>query len=253
MNYLISEIAKLTGVSVRTLHYYDQIGLLTPVETSEAGYRYYNEENLETLQQILFFRELDFSLKEMMQIMYSPNYNKEEALRKQKELLFLKKRRLEKLIELINNNLRGDGKMDFSKFDVAEIESLKKEYAKEAKERWGETKAYEESLKRTEQYQKEDWNRIMSEMNYLIEAFAQCRNQLPGDKKVQELVEQWKSMITKNYYECTDEILAGLGIMYQEDERFKKNMDRHGEGTAKFMRDAITFYCQNNKTEHLNL
>ena len=88
MNYLISEIAKLTGVSVRTLHYYDQIGLLRPVETSEAGYRYYNEENLETLHQILFFRELDFSLKEMMQIMYSPNYNKEEALRKQKELLF---------------------------------------------------------------------------------------------------------------------------------------------------------------------
>ena len=199
MNYLISEIAKLTGVSVRTLHYYDQIGLLTPVETSEAGYRYYNEENLETLQQILFFRELDFSLKEMMQIMYSPNYNKEEALRKQKELLFLKQRRLEKLIELINDNLRGDGKMDFSKFDVAEIESLKKEYAKEAKERWGETKAYEESLKKTDQYQKEDWNRIMSEMNYLIEAFAQCRNQIPGDKKVQELVEQWKSMITKNY------------------------------------------------------
>ena len=82
---------------------------------------------------------------------------------------------------------------------------------------------------------------------------AQCRNQIPGDKKVQELVEQWKSMITKNYYECTDEILAGLGIMYQEDERFKKNMDKHGEGTAKFMRDAITFYCQNNKTEHPNL
>ena len=156
MNYLISVIAKLTGVSVRTLHYYDQIGLLRPVEISEAGYRYYNEENLETLHQILFFRELDFSLKEMMQIMYSPNYNKEEALRKQKELLFLKQRRLEKLIELINDNLRGDGKMDFSKFDVAEIESLKKEYAKEAKERWGETKAYEESLKKTDQYQKED-------------------------------------------------------------------------------------------------
>lgn len=244
MNYLISEIAKLTGVSVRTLHYYDEIKLLSPAHISETGYRYYNEKNLETLQQILFFRELDFPLKEMIQIMHSPNYNKEEALMKQKELLILKQERLERLIVLIDDNLKGDGKMDFNKFDQSEIDNMKAEYAKEAKERWGGTDAYNESIRKTEKYNKEDWSRIMSEMDELIEKFAQNKNQEPGESKVQELVKEWKGLITRYYYECTDEILSGLGEMYKADERFKKNMDRHGIGTADFMRDAIAFYCQ---------
>ena len=135
----ISDVAKLTGVTVRTLHYYDEIGLLKPSEVTEAGYRVYNDTDLEVLQQILFFRELDFPLEDIRNIMQNPAYEKERALRKQKELLLQKRSRLDSLISLVDKTLKGEQDMSFRQFDTTKIEEMKKQYAEEAKQRWGST------------------------------------------------------------------------------------------------------------------
>ena len=135
----ISDVAKLTGVTVRTLHYYDEIGLLKPSEVTEAGYRVYNDTDLEVLQQILFFRELDFPLEDIRNIMQNPAYEKERALRKQKELLLQKRSRLDSLISLVDKTLKGEQDMSFRQFDTTEMEEAKKKYAEEAKQRWGST------------------------------------------------------------------------------------------------------------------
>lgn len=239
----ISEVAKLTGITVRTLHYYDEIGLLKPSEITEAGYRLYSREDLEILQQILFFRELDFPLSQIKEIMNNPNYDKEEALKKQKELLIQQRQRIEGLIKLIEKRIEGDNNMSFKEFDRNEIEENKKKYAKEVKERWGTSKAYEESEKKTSSYNKEKWGDINQETSEIFKGFAELRNSDPGSEEVQELVRRWQKYITDNFYTCTNEILSGLGLMYVEDERFKENLDKNGEGTAKLMAEAIKIYC----------
>ena len=239
----ISEVAKLTGITVRTLHYYDEIGLLKPSEITEAGYRLYSREDLEILQQMLFFRELDFPLSQIKEIMNNPNYDKEEALKKQKELLIQQRQRIEGLIKLIEKRIEGDNNMSFKEFDMNEIEENKKKYAKEVKERWGTSKAYEESEKKTSSYNKEKWGDINQETSEIFKGFAELRNSDPGSEEVQELVRRWQKYITDNFYTCTNEILSGLGLMYVEDERFKENLDKNGEGTAKLMEEAIKIYC----------
>ena len=239
----ISEVAKLTGITVRTLHYYDEIGLLKPSEIIESGYRLYSREDLEILQQILFFRELDFPLSQIKEIMNNPNYDKEEALKKQKELLIQQRQRIEGLIKLIEKRIEGDNNMSFKEFDMNEIEENKKKYAKEVKERWGTSKAYEESEKKTSSYNKEKWGDINQETSEIFKGFAELRNSDPGSEEVQELVRRWQKYITDNFYTCTNEILSGLGLMYVEDERFKENLDKNGEGTAKLMAEAIKIYC----------
>ena len=239
----ISEVAKLTGITVRTLHYYDEVGLLKPSEITEAGYRLYSREDLEILQQILFFRELDFPLSQIKEIMNNPNYDKEEALKKQKELLIQQRQRIEGLIKLIEKRIEGDNNMSFKEFDMNEIEENKKKYAKEVKERWGTSKAYEESEKKTCSYNKEKWGDINQETSEIFKGFAELRNSDPGSEEVQELVRRWQKYITDNFYTCTNEILSGLGLMYVEDERFKENLDKNGEGTAKLMAEAIKIYC----------
>ena len=195
----ISEVAKLTGITVRTLHYYDEIGLLKPSEITEAGYRLYSREDLEILQQILFFRELDFPLSQIKEIMNNPNYDKEEALKKQKELLIQQRQRIEGLIKLIEKRIEGDNNMSFKEFDMNEIEENKKKYAKEVKERWGTSKAYEESEKKTSSYNKEKWGDINQETSEIFKGFAELRNSDPGSEEVQELVRRWQKYITDNF------------------------------------------------------
>lgn len=243
MSFSVSETAKLTGVSVRTLHYYDEIGLLSPSIISETGYRYYDDSALERLQQILFYRELDFTLKDIAEIMNASGYQKEDALRKQRELLQLKRKRLDKLIHLLDANLKGENTMSFKEFDMSEIENAKAKYAKEVNERWGSTDAYKQSKRRTDGYTTEDWARIKEEADDITKRFAEKVGEDPASAEVQELVAQWQNHITKYYYDCTNEILAGLGQMYVADERFTNNIDKFGEGTAKLMSQAIEVYC----------
>lgn len=239
----ISEIAKLTGITVRTLHYYDEIGLLKPSEITESGYRLYSGECLEILQQILFFRELDFPLSEIKEIMINPGYDKTEALNNHKELLIKKRQRIDGLINLIDNTIKGDNDMSFKEFDMKEIESSKNKYADEVKKRWGKTDAYKESVKKTNSYDRNQWKDINDEGRDIIAQFGENRNCDPSSEISQNLVEKWKEYITSNFYNCTNEILACLGLMYVEDERFRENIDKNGEGTAEFMSKSIEIYC----------
>ena len=239
----ISEVAKLSGITVRTLHYYDEIGLLKPNKITEAGYRVYSNEDLETLQQILFFRELDFQLNEIKEIMMNPNYDKNKALNKHKELLIEKRERLDGLINLIDKTIKGDSNMSFKEFDNSKIEENKNKYAEEVKNRWGNTDAYKEYEKKTKSYDKNTWNTINEDMAKILKEFADNRNEDPNSDIAQELVEKWRMYITSNFYNCTKEILSGLGLMYTSDERFKNNIDQYGEGTAEFMAKAIELYC----------
>ncbi len=240
----INEVAKLTGVTVRTLHYYDQIGLLKPSRITEAGYRLYDQEALTALQQILFFRELDFSLQEIREITGRPGYDRREALEKHREMLLKKKKRIEGLIGLVDRTLKGKNDMSFLEFDKTEIEEMKERYAAEVRERWGSTAAYQEEREKTARYDKDKWNAVNGEGAALMRAFAQHRDEAPESAAVQELVCRWKDYITKNFYRCTDEILAGLGAMYVEDKRFTDNIDKNGAGTAAFMAKAIEIYCR---------
>lgn len=242
MKYSVSKTAKNSGVSIRTLHYYDEIGLLSPSIVSDTGYRYYDENNLEKLQQILFFKELDFSLKEITEIMNSPEYIKEKALRSQRELLVLKQKRIKSIIKLLDESLKGDKTMNFNEFDISEIEEAKSKYANEVRERWGATDPYKESNKKTSKYTKEDWERINRESGEIFSKFSNSKDKETSSQEIKNLVKEWQDFITEYYYDCTDEILKGLGEMYVADERFKKNIDRYGEGTAEFMSRAIREY-----------
>lgn len=246
MKMHIKEFAELTGVSVRTLHYYDEIGLLKPsFVDGQNGYRFYDERSLERMQEILFYRELDFPLKDIAEILFSPDYDKQSALVEQKRLLTLKKERLERLIEALDDAVKGEI-LSMKVFDNSEFEAQREQYAKEAKEKWGNTDAYRESSEKTGNYSKEKWADVNAGMDAVIAEFARCHNDgfAPVSDEAQVLVKKWQDYITENFYTCTTEILAGLGEMYTADERFRENIDSHGEGTAEFMRNAIKEYCR---------
>ena len=240
MKMQIKEFAEVTGVSVRTLHYYDEIGLLTPAFVDRStGYRFYDEQSLLRMQEILFYRELDFSLKSIGEILSAPNYDKTEALKEQKHLLTLKKERLERLISAIDGAVKGGNVM--TAFDNSEFEK----YKAEAQEKWGKTDAYKEYAERTKNYSGQKWNDLAEGMDHIMAEFAVCmkNGETPDSAEAQNLVKTLQNHITENCYLCTNEILAGLGQMYVADERFKSNIDKHADGTAAFISEAIEAYC----------
>lgn len=233
----IKEFAEQIGVSVRTLHYYDEIGLLKPSEVdAQNGYRFYDERSLERMQEILFYRELDFSLKTIAQILSSPDYDKQQALTRQRKLLLAKKERLEQLINALDGLEKGEGFMKNN-----EYEKLKNEYAEEVRQRWGRTDAYKESQQRNT-----DFSKAAALLDGVFEEFAELDRSgiSPDDEAAKIQVEKLQRCITENFYTCTNEILAGLGQMYVVDERFKNNIDKHGEGTAEFVSQCIKSYCR---------
>lgn len=239
----INEVAKLTGVTVRTLHYYDEIGLLKPSEITDAGYRLYDVAALETLQQILFFRELGFPLNDVKAIMSDPQYDRTEALTRHKELLLQKRDHIDGLIGLVDKTLKGEHDMSFKQFDTTDFEAAKKKYSAEVKERWGDTAAYAESEKKTVGYDDGQWNILSCEGDAILQEFGDSSNTSPDSSEAQALVKKWQDYITANFYNCTKEILSCLGQMYVGDKRFTQSIDKHGDGTAKFMADAIEVFC----------
>lgn len=241
MKMLIKEFSEACGVSVRTLHYYDEIGLLKPSFVDDwTGYRYYDENSLLRMQEIMFYRELDFSLKNISQIITSPNYDKEKALSQQKKLLILKKERLEKLISSIDDAMKG--KVIMNAFDNSKFES----YKDEVREKWGNTKAYAEYAEKSKNYGEDKFSAMSGEMAEIFGRFnlAMKNSAIAGSDEVQGLVKELQDYITLNFYTCTKEILCGLGQMYVLDERFKSNIDKAGEGTAEFISEAIKIYCK---------
>lgn len=239
MRLSISEMAKLTGVSIRTLRYYDQIGLLCPETAVDSGYRWYGKADVERMRQILFYRELDFPLKDIQMILADPQYDRQEALRRQRRLLQLKRDRLDRLLELLEANLKGEQTMEFKGFDAAELEAARRQYAGEAKARWGDTAAWQQSRERTADCNSKGFAAQAAEMNGILRRAAALRNTDPASPEAQAVVQEWQAFISAHYYDCTKEVLAGLGQMYVGDGRFQKNLDQFGEGTAAFLSAAM--------------
>lgn len=244
--FTVGELAKIAGVSARTLRYYDQAGLLKPSTVTLAGYRLYGDEVLDELAQILFFRELDFSIDEILRVRSSPDYDPKEALKRQISLLQMRRERLDRLIALAGRALKGEVIMELNAFDMSEIEEAKEKFADEAKERWGNTDAYRQSQEKASAYGKADWARINEETNAVFGGFAKLNQDgaSPDSPEANALVKTWQGVITRYFYDCSDEIMLGLAAMYEGDERFEKNIDKAGVGTAKFMSAAIRAACR---------
>ena len=249
--YKINEVSKLTGVSIRMLHHYDKIKLLEPSKRTDSNYRMYNDDDIARLYQILLFKELEFPLQEIKQILDDKDFNREEALKVQRNLIFEKKKRLERILESIDDtieNLGGEtmSKNNFKAFGYEYVKKHQEKYKEETEKRYGKSDAYRESQGKTSKYSKNDWENIMQEAGAIYEELYKLMDKDPSDEKVQELIEKWRNHITTNFYNCTIEIFRGLALMYVGDERFTKNIDKYGEGLAKFMSDAMNIYCDNN-------
>lgn len=240
----VKEAARLSGVSVRTLHHYDEIRLLRPAARSEAGYRLYGEGELRRLQQILFFRELGFTLTEIRAILDDPAFDEKAALLRQRQLLRLEKKRLEGLIALTERALKGERTMDFTAFDEDEIRRARDAYAAEAREKYGRTEAYRISEEKARGYGKADWARIEAGMKEIFGRAAAAMVGGPDSPAAQGAVRDWQDFVTENFYLCTKEILAGLGELYTADPRFRANLEGHGAGFAEFFAKAIEIYCK---------
>lgn len=248
--YMINEISKLTGVSIRMLHHYDKIGLLVPSKRTDTNYRMYSDEDVAKLYQILLFKELEFSLQEIKTILQDENFDKEKALKEQRNLIIKKKNRLEKIIESIDDTINNFGgnvmnKENFKAFDYEDIKKHEEKYKEETERKYGKTDAYKESKEKTSKYSKNDWENIMGEAESIYVELSKLMDKEPSDEQVQLLVEKWRNHITENFYNCTIEIFRGLALMYVADERFTKNIDKYGEGLAQFLSDAMNIYCDN--------
>lgn len=244
MTRTVKQVSKLCGLSVRTLHYYDQIGLLKPTTKSDSNYRLYDETSLVRLQEILLLKELGFSLQEISKILDNPNYNRIAALKQQKELLKLKRNRLDKIISMLEKQLKGETNMNIEAFGQEKIEETKNRYAQEVKERWGNTAAYEEFSQREQHRTKREQDRIIAEETEIFKSLARQTNHSPASLNVQALIAAWQEHITKNYYHCNKQTLACLGKMYTQDTRFVDFFNQIQTGLADFISKAISIYCK---------
>lgn len=238
----VKEVSRISGVSIRTLHHYDAIGLLKPSRITEAGYRLYDEAALGRLKLILLFRELQFPLKEIKQILDNPQLDAAQILPRQIRLLELKRDHLDKLI-LHARQIQRTGviDMDFESFDRTELDN----YAAQAREKWGHTEAYREYEQKT---QGQSPAQMQANGDGLMTIFAEIgaiRHTSPESAEAQTLVRKLQDFITAHYYTCTPQILRGLGQMYIAGDSMTENIDRTGgEGTAAFTNRAIEYYCR---------
>jgi len=240
----VGAVAELAGLTIRTLHHYDEIGLLRPVERSAAGYRLYGHADLERLQEVLFFRELGFGLEKIRDILSRPDHDRISVLLGQREMLTARADRLRAMIEAIDMAIeaRRTG-MTLSREEMLEVFDGfdPTEYAEEAEARWGATDPYVESVRRTKRYTKADWSNIKAEGDEVSRAFLElmAAGVMPDAPEAREVAERHRAHITRWFYDCSREIHAGLGRMYVADPRFTKNIDRAGEGLAAYMSEAI--------------
>ena len=238
----VAEVSKLAGVSVRTLHHYDAIGLLKPTQVTQAGYRLYDDAALRRLQTILLFRELQFPLKDIRQILDCPGFDPKAALETQIRLLELQRQHLDDLIAHARNiQQEGALMMDFSPFDRSEMD----EYTAQAKQKWGRTEAWQEFEQKTDGQSQAQMDATGTQLMDIFREFGAIRHTDPASDKAQALVTKLQDFITGHYYTCTKEILRGLGQMYIAGDSMTENIDNAGgSGTAQFVHQAIEIYCK---------
>jgi DNA-binding transcriptional MerR regulator len=245
----------MAHVSVRTLHYYDTIGLLNPSYETASGYRLYADSDLELLQQILFFRSLGFPLAQIKAIVQNPAFDRRKALETHRVALLERRKTVEALIAAVNHTIEAMDKgetMDtttmFDAFDERALEEHRTKYEREAQRRWEGTDVWAESQRKTSAYTKEDWKRIQQEGLEIREGLAALMGHSPSEPGVQALVKRFHEYMSSNFYACSLEMLSSLGDMYVSDPRFTATYDKVRPGLATFLRDAIKIYCTANAT-----
>ncbi len=239
---IVNEVSRLTGVSIRTLQYYDKIGLLPPADYTEVGYRLYDDETLQKLQIILLFRELEFPLKDIRRIIESPVFDREKALEQQIHILELKKEHIENLIDLARGVKKSGVKdmTDFTAFDTAKID----DYIAKAREYWGDTAAFKEFEEKNADRTSEENAGIITELMKIFAQFGGMKDMDPASPKVQKQVKKLQDYITDKFYKCTNTILSSLGHAYSAEGEMNRNIDKAGgKGTGEFVDKAIQIYC----------
>ena len=237
----VTQIAKQTGVSVRTLHHYDAIGLLKPTRVTEAGYRLYDAEALERLYLILLFREIGFPLKEIRGILDAPDYDRNRVLEKQIELLEQKKTRLQTLIYLTKGiKLIGVKYLEMDGFNINKLN----DYSAQAKTLYGKTDAYKEYEQKARGRSKEQENALGGQVMDFFVRLGQMKDLSPDSEAVQTWVKELQEFFTEHFYTCTPQLLLGLSEMYAGGGSMNENIDAvGGKGTGEFAREAIKIYC----------
>ena len=237
----VTEIAKQTGVSVRTLHHYDAIGLLKPTEVTEAGYRLYDEDALMRLYLIIVYRELGFSLKKISEILDAPDFDRNNALDDQIALLEQKREQLQNRIYFARGlKLTGVRHLNYEGFDYKKID----DYSAQAKTMWGKTEAWKEFEQKSKGRTDEESRAIGDEMMALFTKAGSLRHQDPGSEAVQVWVTELQNFITEHYYTCTGPMLKCLGEMYAGGGSMTENIDKAGgPGTGDFAKRAIDIFC----------
>lgn len=243
MAFTVGELARLTGITVRALHHYDEIGLVVPSQRTAAGYRLYDDHDVIRLQQVLLFRELGLPLDEIAFAIDEAG-TRDELLRKHREVLVAKRSRLDAMLAALDSALGAlekgrvmqpdDVKQMFEGFDPSQ-------YEEEVKERWGDTDAYKESMRRTKKYGKAEWDQIQGDWSTIYSEMADLMRAGTAvtDPAVQALVERHRAHIDRWFYPCSVEMHKGLGAMYVQDPRFKANLDKVAAGFAQYLSDAI--------------
>ena len=242
--YLVGDVARLSHVSVRALHHYDAIGLLTPSARSPAGYRLYSGADLRRLQQILFYRELGFALEEIAEILADPAAGTDDHLRRQHRLLRERRARDAALLGAIEREMEAR-KMGMSltpeeQFEIFGTDKLA-EYAEEAEQRWGDTEAWKQSQRRTAAYTKEDWIAIKAEADASIAGFAEAiRAGEPANGTVaMDLAEAHRQHISRWFYDCGYDAHRGLAELYVSDPRYIAEYDKIEPGFSGYVHDAM--------------
>ncbi len=244
MSYSVGQVADLAGVTIRTLHHYDEIGLLSPSGRSLAGYRIYEEPDLERQQQILFYRELGFALEEIVTIVDDPRTDAVGHLRRQRGLLTERIERLRKMVAAIDYEMEVRV-MDIKLTPEERLEVFgdfnPEDHAEEAERRWGDTDAYRQSQRRVSNYTKEDWLKIKAEHDEVAANLATLfeSGATPDSEEAMVAAEAHRRHISRWYYDCSHEIHRGLAKLYVSDERFRANYDALAPGLSEFIRDAI--------------
>ena len=242
--YPVGRVAALSGVTIRTLHHYDEVGLLSPSGRSEAGYRLYEDSDLERLQRILFYKELGFTLKEIQAIVDDPRTDTVGHLGRQRRLLTERIERLSAMVDAIDYEMEAR-KMDIKLTPEERFEVFgdfrPEDHAEEAERRWGESDSYKESNRRVSRYTKEDWQRLKAEGEEIEARLAAAfeAGLSPDSEEAMAGAEAHREHISRWFYECTYEIHRGLAEMYVSDERFRSHYDKRVPGLAAFVRDAV--------------
>lgn len=240
----VGEISRLAGITVRTLHHYDEIGLVSPSGRTDSGYRLYGRADIERLQEVLLFRELDLGLGEIKEIIDAPAYHREAVLHQQRERLVARAERLLDIADAVERTINAQQTgAEMTAEEILEVfgDFDPGEYRAEAEERWGGTEAYADSMRRTASYTAADWRKLRAEAAAIDRELLELKaaGVPPTSAEAMDLAERHRGHITTWFYECTPEIHAGLGQMYVADERFRKNIDRAGKGFAGYLAAAI--------------